>query len=56
MAPSTASYIGVLVAFMSWKDNEDYRDINLARKLTDITAKHVLDWFNFARIWNSHGE
>ena len=48
MATSTGSYKGVLIAFMSSKDNKDYSGYDFApEELTDITASHVVDWFNF---------
>ena len=48
MATSTGSYKGVPIAFMSWKDNENYTGYDFApEELTDVTASHVVDWFNF---------
>ena len=47
MASSKRSYKPVLIAFMSWKDNEDYAGYDFApTELTDITAHHVVEWFN----------
>ena len=48
MATATGSYKGVPIAFMSWKDNENYTGYDFApEELTDVTASHVVDWFNF---------
>ena len=42
------NYRGILIAFMSYKDNIAYdaTQVSTQEHLTEVTAKDVVDWFN----------